>query len=224
MSPDVPQAKVEATKRWGATVVMADPNSHARRAMAEELPETGATLIPPYNDYDVMAGQGSIAFELAAQLETLVNAVVYVPVGGGGLIAGVAAALKAIEPSCSVIGVEPEWEADAAASFKADKIIAAEGPSQSIADAIKVQALGELTFPIIRAFVDDIVTVTEAEIAQSTVELFEKHRLVVEPGGAVSFAAARRGKISHGACRVALLCGGNVTIDRLYELRHLAGR
>jgi threonine dehydratase len=221
MSPDVPEEKVDATKSWGASVVMAESNSYARRAMAERLAhETGATLIPPYNDLDVMAGQGTIAFELASQLDRLSEAIVYVPIGGGGLIAGVASALKAIEPKCRVIGVEPEWEADAVASFRAGRIVAAEGPSQSIADAIKVQALGELTFPIIQAFVDDIVTVTETEIARSTVELFEKHRLVVEPSGAISFAAATRAGVAPEARKVAILCGGNISIERLHELRH----
>lgn len=220
MSPDVPSAKVDATRRWGAVVVMVDAGSEGRRAVAERLAsESGATLIPPYDDFDVMAGQASIAHELAAQLETLADTTVYVPVGGGGLIAGVAFALKTLEPRCRVIGVEPELEADAAASFRAGRIIATGGTSASIADAIKVQSLGKLTFPIIRSFVDDIVTVTERRIVDAMIELVDVHGLVVEPGGATALAAAGSAPRRGGGRQVVLLCGGNITPQRLLELR-----
>src|SRR5262245_16907107 len=133
MSADVPEAKVSATRRWGAQVIMAAPTSKARRMLAEGISaESGAVLIPPYDDFDVMAGQGSIAFELQRQLPDLKQVAVYVPIGGGGLIAGVAAAMKAIEPTARVIGVEPELEADALRSFESGAIFAADGPSASI--------------------------------------------------------------------------------------------
>jgi threonine dehydratase len=225
MSPDVPAAKIEATRRWGAKVVMAEPNSQARRVMAETLSaSSGAILIPPYNDLDIMAGQGSIACELANQLGSLKDATLYVPIGGGGLLAGVATGIKAIDPSCRVIGVEPELEDDAARSFKAGHIIAAAGPSASIADAIKVQALGELTFPLIQKYVDDIVTVSEAAIAAAVLSLYEDQHLVVEPGGAVAYAAARRAAASEAGCHIALLCGGNISLQRLAALAGPAGQ
>ena len=215
MSPDVPVNKVRATERWGARVVMAEASSHARRAKAEQIAaDTRATLIPPYNDFEIMAGQGTIACELSRQLPDLHALTVFVPVGGGGLLAGVATGMKALDSSSRVIGVEPEWEADAAASFRSGRIVTADGPSSSVADAIKVQAIGELTFPSIQAFVDDIVTVREDEIVAAVLELFALHRLVVEPGGAVAYAAAVRAARSSAGRRVALLCGGNISLEQ----------
>ncbi len=148
MSPDASDHKILGTKRWGAEIIMAAPSSTSRRTLSESMAtQTGATLIPPYIDFDVMAGQGSIACELQSQLASLKDSTHYVPVGGGGLLAGVATAAKAIDAACRVIGVEPELENDAARSFARGSIVMSEGPSASIADAIKVQALGELTFP-----------------------------------------------------------------------------
>lgn len=219
MSPDVPDYKVEATRSWGGRVTMAEPSSASRRTAAELLAdETGAVLIPPYNDLDVMAGQASISFELAAQYSDFPSATIYVPIGGGGLIAGIAAAAKALAPTCRVVGVEPELEDDAARSFRAGEIIHAAGPSMSIADAIKVQALGELTFPTICAFVDDIVTVTEDETRLATLELYRRQHLVVEPGGAIGYAVARREAKACEGAHIGLLCGGNISIERLNAL------
>lgn len=221
MSPDVPEAKVAATRAWGARVVMAEPSSHARRELAEKLSmDSGAVLIPPYDDTTIMAGQASIAIELLEQLERCPPAAVFVPVGGGGLLAGVAAAIKQIAPATRVIGVEPEWEADAAQSLRQGNIVSLPAPSASIADAIKVQSLGRLTFPIIRQYVDDIVSVSETEIASACLRYFDESHLVVEPGGAVSLAAALRSRVVADEQPVVVLaCGGNVTLDRLQALR-----
>lgn len=224
MSPDVPAAKVAATRAWGARVVMAAPSSQARRELAEkQSADSGAVLIPPYDDIAIMAGQASIAFELLEQLARTPPAAVFVPVGGGGLLAGIAAAIKQTAPAIQVIGVEPAWEADATQSFREGRIVSLPAPSASIADAIKVQSLGERTFPLIRQYVDDIVTVSEAEIASACLRYFDEAHLVVEPGGAVSLAAALR---SHAGGDerpvVAVAGGGNVTLDRLHALRSLA--
>ena len=226
MSPDVPQAKIAATEGWGARVVMADPSSHARRALAENLAQShGHTLIAPYDDRHVMAGQGSIGLELLQQCGERMPAAVFVPIGGGGLIAGVAAAIKQVAPHVAVIGVEPALEDDACRSFRSGQRISMDAPSASIADAIKVQCLGDQTFPLIRRYVDDIVTVDEARIASACKRYFDEAKLVVEPGGAVALAAAFESRLAFGrGARVAVLaCGGNVTLERLASLAPLAG-
>ena len=166
MSPDAPAFKVEATRHYGTTVLMSDPTSQARRELAERLAkERGLYLVPPYDSLDVMAGQGTIGLEL---LEQTTPAAVFVPIGGGGLIAGIASAIKQSEPDVRVIGVEPEWENDTYQSFHSGRRVTLPASSASIADAIRVQTPGELTYPIIRRYVDDIVTVSEEEIASAT--------------------------------------------------------
>jgi threonine dehydratase len=224
MSPDVPALKIEATRRWGATVLMAEPSSHARRAMAERVAaRRDLVLVPPYDDLAIMAGQGTIGLEILDQLPGTDDLTVYVPVGGGGLLAGVAAALKQARlkqarPGIRVIGVEPEMENDAFQSFRAGRLIGLEAPSGSIADAIKVQQLGDLTWPLIRHYVDDIETVSETEIAAASQHCFSALKMVVEPGGAAGFAAAARAADGHQGSALALLCGGNVTLKRLQGL------
>ena len=222
MSPDAASAKIDATRAWGASVVMSDPSSHARRGLAEQLAkEHGYTLIPPYDDTSVMAGQASIGVELLEQLKGNPPGAVFVPVGGGGLLAGVAAAIKQLAPTVKVIGVEPELEDDACRSFRAGHLISMGAPSVSVADAIKVQCLGSLTFPLIRQYVDDMVTVSELEIASASLQYFNEARMVVEPGGAVALAAALRSRVAlpAGASVVVLACGGNVTLERLAEFQ-----
>lgn len=225
MSPDVPRAKVEATRRWGARIVMAEPSSHARRAAAERMARSeGYTLVAPYDDWRVMAGQASIAVELLQQCGERAPAAVFVPIGGGGLIAGVAAAMKQLAPHVTVIGVEPALEDDARRSLKTGRLVAMETPSESMADAIKVQCLGDLTFPLIRRYVDDIVTVDEAQIAAASLRYFDEAKLVVEPGAAVALAAALESRLdaAPGADVAVLACGGNVTLERLAHLAALA--
>lgn len=219
MSPDVPANKIEATARWGAEIVMADPNSQARRALAERLAaEQGFILVPPYDDLAIMAGQGTIGLEILEDFPDAADLTVYVPIGGGGLIAGVAAALKQKNPAIRVIGVEPDLENDAFLSFRSGDRVALDGPSASIADAIKVQMLGNLTWPLIQRYVDDVETVDEAEIAAASRACFDSLKLAVEPGGAVAFAAADRASRSRGGTALALLCGGNVTLERMAGL------
>lgn len=221
MSPDVPRAKIDATEAWGASVVMAEPSSNARRALAESLAQAhDYTLVAPYDDLRVMAGQASIGVELLRQCGEQAPGAVFVPIGGGGLIAGVAAAIKQLAPHVAVIGVEPALEDDAYRSLRAGRLVSMAAPSESIADAIKVQCLGDRTFPLIRQYVDDIVTVDEAHIAAASLKYFDEAKLVVEPGGAVALAAALESAITlrPGASVVVLACGGNVTRERLAAL------
>jgi threonine dehydratase len=222
MSPDVLATKVAATKRWGAQVVNAAPSSEARRKLAEQLAtERGLVIVPPYDDLDVIAGQGTIGLELIEDLQFSMPTTVYVPIGGGGLISGVAAALKQIRPDVRVVGVEPESENDAFLSFRERRIVALPGPSDSIADAIKVQQLGKLTFPAIRHFVDDIELVSEAEIARAVLMAADEMKMIVEPGGAVGLAAAARAAQTHPGQFVAILGGGNMPMERLEDMRAL---
>jgi threonine dehydratase len=223
MSPDVPPMKIEATERWGARVVHAEPNSQARRALAEKLAaEQGLVIVPPYDDLAIMAGQSMIGLELAEDLPSAEGIpggiTVYVPIGGGGLLAGVAAALKQSRPEIAVIGVEPELEDDAYRSFREGRIVALPGPSTSMADAIKVQQLGTLTFPLIRRFVDDIERVSEEEIAGAVLKAASAMKILVEPGGAVGLAAALRASETGPGLNVAVIGGGNITLDRLCEI------
>jgi len=215
MSPDAPQSKIMATRGLGAEIVMAEPTSAARRQLAEHVAqERGMKLVPPYDSADVITGQGTIAVELSQQLANATA--VFVPVGGGGLISGIAMALKQLKPSISIIGVEPELENDGAQSFKTGRLVALSAPSTSSADAIKVQKLGDLTFPLIRRYVDDIVTVTEDQIAEAMGIALTAGRLWLEPAGAVALAAtlAFEDLADLKAPLVAIGSGGNVALAR----------
>jgi threonine dehydratase len=225
MSEDVPPAKMEATRSYGATVVMAACSSKSRREVAEKLAlDSNATLIPPYDHADVIAGQGTVAVELFHQLGGRKPSAVYIPVGGGGLLAGIAIALRTLSPLTRVIGVEPELEDDACRSFRSRQLVTTSAPSASIADAIKVQCLGTLNFPLIKRNVDQMVTVSEVAIKAALFDCFYGNRLVVEPSGAIALAAARAHKRedSHPDLAdspvVAIVSGGNTTAAFLQQL------
>jgi threonine dehydratase len=214
MSPDAPDRKVQATRAWGAAVVMAQPTSQARRELAERLArEQGLALVPPYDDVDVITGQGTVGLEILEQADE-VPAAVIVPIGGGGLIAGVAAVVKALAPAVRVVGVEPELENDAWQSFQCGERVSLPDASASIADAVKVQTLGDLTYPLIREYVDDVVTVSERQIRAAVALTAVEAHLVVEPAGALALAAAlvyadRPSAASQPV--IALASGGNTT-------------
>lgn len=219
MSPDAPESKIAATRGFGAEIVMAEPTSAARRALAEQVArDRGLRLVPPYDDAQVITGQGTIAVELIQQLSDM--AAVFVPIGGGGLISGVAAALKQLKPGIRIIGVEPELENDAQQSFAAGRRIALPGPSASSADAIKVQMLGDLTFPLIQRHVDSIVSVNESQIIEAMRLALAHARLWLEPAGAVALAAALAYDEPAGGKPplVAIGSGGNVDPDRARQL------
>ena len=212
-APAVKRARVEAD---GAEIVTVGVESGAREAMAARLvEERGLVPIPPYDDDRIIAGQGTCGLEIAEDVADL--ALVLVPVGGGGLASGVAAAVKAIRPRARVVGVEPELAADAAESLRTGRIVRWDGArtSRTIADGTRTQAIGQRPFAHLSRLLDGIVTVSEAEIAAAVRLAAEESRLVVEPSGALSIAAARfrareLGLATVSGTVVAVVSGGNV--------------
>ena len=176
----------------GAEVVIVGPSSEERRLAAERIAaERGLSIIPPFDDDRIIAGQGTCGLEIAEDLPDL--AAVLVPIGGGGLAAGVATAVKALRPAARVIGVEPELAADARDSFRAGRIVAwpADQVGRTIADGTRTQAIGRRNLAHLRAYLDDIVTVSEDEIVAAVRLAAEECRLIVEPSGALSIAGLR---------------------------------
>jgi threonine dehydratase len=221
MPRGAPRVKLDATAALGAEVVLVGPDSAERSSRAEELAaEHGYVPVPPYDDEVLMAGQGTIGAEILEDLTDL--ECVLVPVSGGGLIGGISAAIKLSRPGVRVIGVEPELAADARASLKSGKLVefAADQVSRTVADGLRVQRLGEAPFEHVRAFVDDIVTVTEEEILESMRRLALRVRLVAEPSGAVTFAAHlfHGEELPNSRLTVAVISGGNVEPALLAEV------
>jgi len=213
MPSNAPPVKVRATQALGAEIVIVGPGTVERKVRAEELAaEFGYVIIPPYDDRDIIAGQGSCGLEIVDDRPEV--DLVLVPVGGGGLLSGVAAAVKLTRPGARVIGVEPELASDAAESFKAGVIVSFTGDQtgRTAADGLRTQSVGALNFAHLQAYVDDIVTVTEAEIREAMRRIIFATRLVPEPSGAVAVAAAlfRREQLPHTRETVAILTGGNV--------------
>jgi threonine dehydratase len=212
-APAVKRARVEAD---GAEIVTVGVESGAREEMATRLvAERGLVFVPPYDDDRIIAGQGTCGLEIAEDVADL--ALVLVPVGGGGLASGVSAAVKAIRPRAQVVGVEPELAADAAESLREGRIVRWDGArtSRTIADGTRTQAIGRRPFDHLSRLLDGIVTVTEAEIAAAVRLAAEESRLVVEPSGALSIAAARfhAGELGLAGLQgavVAVVSGGNV--------------
>ena len=207
--------KAEATRRWGARVVFV-PVAERVSACAEIAASTGATIVPPFDSATVIAGQGTVGLEIVADLPDVET--VLVPVGGGGLISGVAAAVKARSPGTRVIGVEPELAADLAEGFAGGRHVtwSSELTGRTTADGLRGTAVGRLNWDHIRALVDDVVTVTEAEIGAAMRTLALWCRVVAEPSGAVAPAAflSHRGAGSWGRT-VAVVSGGNVDPNAL---------
>jgi threonine dehydratase len=211
------QPKRAAVERYGATITWCAPTLAAReQAAAEVIAATGATLVHPYNDLNVMAGQGTTGIELLTQVADL--DLVLCPVGGGGLIAGVAVAARALRPGIRVIGVEPAGADDAARSFRAGKLFPSLKPD-TIADGLR-GALGEYPFAEIRRYVEDIVTVPDSAIVAAMRRLWEVAKIVVEPSGAVPYAAIDAGRLDVQGKRVGIvLSGGNVDLEQLPWMR-----
>ena len=205
--------KLLAVRALGVEPILCEPTAEARQAAAERVvEETGATMIHPYDQSEIIAGQGTAALELTEQVERL-DAVV-VPVGGGGLLAGTLIAIKSIWPNTRVIAAEPAWADDAFRSWKSGKI---EQPTRydTVADGLRTP-LGQYTFPIIREFVDDILLVEESEIEEATGLLKKLSGMVVEPSGAVSFAALRKYAKQFSGQRIGIvLSGGNMDVSDL---------
>jgi threonine dehydratase len=193
--PDTaPQVKTDLIRGAGAEIVTVAPTLAARLEASSRIArERGYAEIPPFDDRRVIAGQGTIGLEIAEDLAgQRAPAAVLVPVGGGGMISGIAVAVKALLPGTRVVGVEPEFAADARDSLRAGERVAwaPADTARTKADALRVEQVGEVTFPHIRALVDDIVTVSEGEIIAAVRRLAREGRLVAEPGGAVAVAAA----------------------------------
>ncbi len=206
---DAPQVKVRGIQSWSATVEFCGMTSTERFARAAEIVQLdGAVFIPPYDDPQVMAGQGTIGLEILDQAPDV--EVVYVPVGGGGLISGVATAIKESNPGIRVVGVEPELANDTYLSRQEGKRVGI-GGSSTIADGLRTSLPGELTFPVVQRYVDEIVLVSEDEIRAAGRHMLEHVRQVVEPSGAVSVAAALR----LGGRAVCVVSGGNLDLGGL---------
>jgi threonine dehydratase len=220
-APAIKRRRVEAD---GAEIVTVGPASDERAAMADRLAtERGLTLIPPYDDDRVIAGQGTLGLEIAEDVPDL--AAVLIPIGGGGLSSGVAVAVRALHPGARILGVEPEVAADARDSLHQGRIVrwSAEDVTRTMADGVRGQAIGRRPFAHLSRLMDDVVTVSEEEIAATVRLIAEETRLVVEPSGAVAPAAARfqaqqsslaglKGTV------VAVVSGGNVDPERYREL------
>lgn len=219
-SPAIKRARVEAD---GAEVVIVGTASDERRIVAERLAaERGLNVIPPFDDPLIVAGQGTVGLEIAEDMPDV--AAVLIPIGGGGLAAGVAAAIRSLAPRARIIGVEPELAADAKASLEAGRIVAWDASlvSRTIADGTRTQAIGRLNFEHLRTQLDAIVTVSEAEIAAGVRLAAEEARLVVEPSGALPIAAMRfhareAGLMGLEGPIVGVVSGGNVDPDRYLE-------
>ena len=217
MPEDAPASKVAATKGYGAQVITYDRYTADREQIGRDLAaKHGLTLIPPYDHADVIAGQGTAAKELFEEVGALDS--FFVCMGGGGLLAGSALATRALSPACKLYGVEPEAGNDGQQSFRSGSIVHIDTP-KTIADGAQTQHVGNLTFPIIRRDVDDVLTVTDAQLVEAMRFIAARMKLVVEPTGCLGFAAAREMKAQLKGQRVGvLISGGNVDIERFCEL------
>jgi threonine dehydratase len=221
MPRNAPKLKVESTAALGAEVVTVGPASTERLQKAEELArERGCVIVPPYNDEQIIAGQGTAGLEILEDLPDV--ELVLVPCGGGGLISGVSAAIKLSGSSAKVVGVEPELANDAQQSFRKGEIVqlSAERVSSTLADGLRTQSIGPINFEHIRRFVVDMITVTEDEIRASMRTLASNARIVAEPSGAVTFAAwlFHQKELPKAKKAVAVVSGGNVDPELLANI------
>ena len=222
MPGNAPLNKLEATAALGAKIVTVGPGSEERRIRAEQIAaEYGYAVVPPYNDEKIIAGQGTVGLEILEDLPDVET--VLVPVGGGGLISGVSAAIKLSKPSVKVIGVEPELAGDAQASLRAGHIVTfpAEQVTQTAADGLRTQSIGAINFDHIKAYVDDIVSVSETEIQEAMRALSVDAKTTAEPSGAVSVAAFlfHADQLPRTTHNVAVISGGNIDPQVLADMR-----
>jgi threonine dehydratase len=217
MPHDAPAVKVAATQGYGGKVVVYDRYKEDREQIGRDLAEKhGLTLIPPYDHPDVVAGQGTAAMELFEEVGSL--DALFVCLGGGGLLAGSALSARALAPRCKVYGVEPEAGNDGQQSFRAGHIVHIDTP-KTIADGAQTQHLGEFTFPIIRADVEDVLTVSDPQLVDCMRFLATRMKMVVEPTGCLGFAAARESKAHLRNQKIGvLISGGNIDIERFCTL------
>jgi threonine dehydratase len=221
MPDNAPAIKREATSALGADIVLVGPGSTERQLKAEELAaEHGYIIVPPYNDEYIIAGQGTIGLEILEDMPDVET--VLAPVGGGGLISGVAAAIKLTKPEVNVFGVEPELAADAQASLRAGKIVnfAADQVTRTLADGLRTQSVGAINFDHMQCFVDGIITVTEDEIRETMKHLASNPSTVAEPSGAVATAGFlfHANQLPKTRLNVAIISGGNIEPQMLAEI------
>jgi len=217
MPSDAPTVKRVATEGYGAKVVGYDRRETTREDVANQLAaESGATLIPPYDHPDVVAGQGTAGLELLQAIPGL--DVLFVCCGGGGLLSGCAVAARSVAPDCRVVGVEPEAGDDATRSFYSGTLHTVHNPD-TIADGARTPYLGSITFPLIRANVDDMITVPDSALVDAMRFVWGRMKMVIEPTGALGVAGALSGKIEIRGKRVGIIVsGGNVDLERALTL------
>ena len=213
MPENAPRVKVEAVRGYGGDIIFCEPTLEAREKTVEAVKaKTGAAFVHPYNDYRVIAGQGTCAMELLDEIGDL--DVVMAPVGGGGLISGTAIATSALSPETKIVAAEPSGADDAYRSVREGRRLPSVNP-QTIADGLRT-SLGDLTFPIIRECVHEIVTVAEKSIIDSMRHIWERMKIIVEPSGVVPFGAVLEKSAQFKGRRIGIiLSGGNVDLDRL---------
>ncbi|ATF89852.1 MULTISPECIES: threo-3-hydroxy-L-aspartate ammonia-lyase [Burkholderia] len=222
MPHDAPAAKVAATRGYGGRVVIYDRYQDDREQIGRALAEKeGLTLIPPYDHADVIAGQGTAAAELFQEVGAL--DAVFAPLGGGGLLSGTALATRELSPGAELYGVEPEAGNDGQQSFASGSIVHIDTP-KTIADGAQTQHLGKLTFPIVRRDVNAILTASDAELVECMRFFASRMKMLVEPTGCLSFAAARQRKAQLEGKRVGIIVsGGNVDLEKFCALIGAAG-
>lgn len=214
MPEDAPAVKIEATRGYGAEVVLYDRAASDREALARGIAEArGLVVIPPYDHPHIVAGQGTAAKELIEE----VGAPDYLLVccGGGGLLSGSALAAAALAPHCKVIGVEPEAGNDATLTFRTGRLHSVHNPA-TIADGARTSSLGKVTFPLVMRLVHDMLTVSDEELVRSMLYLWERMKMVVEPTGALASAALLEGKLQAPGARIGVIVsGGNVDLKAI---------
>ncbi len=224
MPEDAPSVKLAATRGYGAEVVLYNKEEITREALGRQIAEArGLPIIPPYDHPHVVAGQGTTAKELLEEVEDL--DVLLVCCGGGGLLSGCALTAKTLAPDCRVIGVEPARADDATRSFRTGQLHTVHNP-HTIADGARTPSLGTITFPLVLQHVDAMATVSEEAILRAMFFLWERMKLVVEPTGALAFAALLDGAVEAAGQRVGvILSGGNVDLRHAAHLfQHLPGK
>ncbi len=218
MPTDAPASKVAATRGYGAEIITYDRYTEDRTALGTALAaERGLELIPPYDDERVIAGQGTTALEIFADIDTSIDTFI-APLGGGGLLSGCATVAKTLAPDARVIGVEPRDGNDFQQSLAIGERVRI-GVPRTIADGLQADQPGEITFPIVAAHVSEVVTVTDDEIRDAMRFLFERCKILVEPSGAVGVAAMLAGRVDvHDQTVAVVLSGGNIDIERFVSL------
>jgi threonine dehydratase len=218
MPEDAPAVKQAATRGYGAEVILYDRSETTRETLCQQLAEErGATVIPPFNHPDVIAGQGTVAKELIEAVGPL--DLLLVCCGGGGLLSGCAIAAAALSPDCRVVGVEPERGDDVTRSFHTKTLQTVHNPD-TIADGARTHAPGTLTFPLILEYVQDMVTVSDEDLLETMFFLWERLKIVVEPTGALAATALLKGIVKAPDARVGvIISGGNVDFSQILKLK-----